>query len=183
VEPDRLTLIGPCKRVKPNRSLSNNWPFVAPSPVAAYGIVNAISPRYCKLDSFASIKPKPNVLWIRGVNDLLIAEPSRIDFAELGRLKLLPHWPGADVYPPQPMISQTRAVLDSYQDQGGMYQEEVIDDCGHSPHIEKPERFRQVLFEFLGQQAPRRKLAEDLTQIEDLTQVAPYVATIRRRFP
>jgi pimeloyl-ACP methyl ester carboxylesterase len=161
-----------------DRSPSKNWPYVAPSPGPAYGIVNAISPRYCKLDSFATIDPKPNVLWIRGANDVLIAEPSRIDFAELGRLKLLPHWPGEDVYPPQPMITQTRAVLDSYQAQGGKYQEVVIDDCGHSPHTEKPERFRQVLFEFLGQQAPRRKIADDLTQIEDLTQVAPYVATI-----
>jgi hypothetical protein len=76
------------------------------------------------------------------------------------------------------MISQTKAVLDSYQAQGGKYQEEVIDDCGHSPHIEKPERFRQVLFKFLGQQAPRRELAEDLTQVGDLTQVIPHVATI-----
>jgi hypothetical protein len=76
------------------------------------------------------------------------------------------------------MISQPRAVLDSYQAQGGKYQEEVIDDCGHSPHIEKPERFREVLFEFLGQQPPRQKIAEDLTQIEDLTQVVPYVATV-----
>jgi pimeloyl-ACP methyl ester carboxylesterase len=161
-----------------DRPISKNWPHVAPSPVPAYGIVNAISPRYCKLDSFAAINPKPNVLWIRGANDALIAEPSRIDFAELGRLKLLPHWPGEEVYPPQPMISQTKAVLDSYQAQGGKYQEEVIDDCGHSPHIEKPERFREVLFKFLAQQAPRRELAEDLAQVEDMTQVVPYVATI-----
>jgi pimeloyl-ACP methyl ester carboxylesterase len=70
------------------------------------------------------------------------------------------------------MISQTKAVSNAYQAHGGKYQEEVIVDCGHSPHIEKPEIFRQVLFEFLGQQAPKRGLAEDLTQ------VVPYVANI-----
>ena len=35
------------------------------------------------------------------------------------------------------------------QPERGSYREEVIEDCGHSPHIEKPEEFRQTLFGFL----------------------------------
>lgn len=37
-----------------------------------------------------------------------------------------------------------------YAATGGVYREEVIPDCGHSPHVEKPEEFRRLLFEFLG---------------------------------
>ena len=32
---------------------------------------------------------------------------------------VLPGWPGADVYPVQPMVSQTRGVLDRYASAGG----------------------------------------------------------------
>jgi pimeloyl-ACP methyl ester carboxylesterase len=47
------------------------------------------------------------------------------------------------------MVSQIRTLLDTYARNGGIYREEVIEDCGHSPHVEKPERFRQALFGFL----------------------------------
>ncbi|MCA1716117.1 MAG: alpha/beta hydrolase [Actinobacteria bacterium] len=53
------------------------------------------------------------------------------------------------MYPPQPMVSQTRAVLEAYIQHGGSYREAVIGDCGHSLHVEKPEEFRQALFDFL----------------------------------
>ncbi|MBV9453576.1 MAG: alpha/beta hydrolase [Rubrobacter sp.] len=132
-----------------DRPISKNWPYVAPSSIPAYGIVNAMSPKYCKLEDFATISPNPNVLWIRGAKDMIVSDESPIDFAELGQRNLLPYWPGEEVYPPQPMITQTRTVLNSYQAQGGNYHEEVIDGCGHSPHIEKPEYFRRALFEFL----------------------------------
>ena len=56
---------------------------------------------------------------------------------------------GEKVYPPQPMVSQIRAVLEEYAAGGGSYREEVIADCGHTPHIEKPDAFLGVLIEFL----------------------------------
>ncbi|MDW8233861.1 MAG: alpha/beta hydrolase, partial [Roseiflexaceae bacterium] len=56
-----------------------------------------------------------------------------------------PGWPGAEVCPPQPMIAQIRAVLDAYAAHGGRYAEHVLSECGHSPHIEKPEEFRGLL--------------------------------------
>jgi pimeloyl-ACP methyl ester carboxylesterase len=42
-----------------------------------------------------------------------------------------------------------RAVLDEYASRGGGYREEVIPDCGHTPHVEKPEVFRRLLLDFL----------------------------------
>jgi pimeloyl-ACP methyl ester carboxylesterase len=47
------------------------------------------------------------------------------------------------------MVSQTRALLDEYAARGGNYREEVFADCGHTPHIEKPDEFRRALTEFL----------------------------------
>jgi pimeloyl-ACP methyl ester carboxylesterase len=47
------------------------------------------------------------------------------------------------------MVSQIRALLDRYAADGGRYREEVFADCGHTPHIEKPDEFRRVLTEFL----------------------------------
>lgn len=48
------------------------------------------------------------------------------------------------------MIAQTRAVLDAYRDRGGDYREAVLDACGHSPHVERPEAFMELLLRHLG---------------------------------
>ena len=129
-------------------SPSDNWPNVAPG---TRGVNNAISPKYCNLSGFADITPGPDVLWIRGADDQIVADASLFDFGYLGKLGLVPGWPGEEVYPPQPMVAQTRAVLDTYQERGGRYREEVIADCGHSPHVQKPEEFRELVFGFLSE--------------------------------
>jgi pimeloyl-ACP methyl ester carboxylesterase len=111
---------------------------------------NAISPKYCDLSAFAGIHPKPDVLWVRGADDQIVSDASFLDFGTLGRLGFVPEWPGEEVFPPQPMVSQTRAVLEAYKANGGNCREEVLEDCGHSPHVEKPEEFRRMLSGFLG---------------------------------
>ena len=125
---------------------SRNWPNVAPS---TSGMNNAISPKYCDLSAFARIGQGPDVLWIRGSDDPIVSDTSLLDFGYLGRLDIVPGWPGEEVYPPQPMVSQMRAVLDEYTSRGGGYREEAIPDCGHTPHVEKPGVFRQLLLDFL----------------------------------
>jgi pimeloyl-ACP methyl ester carboxylesterase len=77
------------------------------------------------------------VLWIHGADDQIVSDTSLLDFGFLGQLGAVPGWPGAEVYPPQPMKTQLRAVLEKYKANGGQYQEVVLSDCGHSPHIEK----------------------------------------------
>lgn len=72
------------------------------------------------------------------------------DLANLGALGALPGWPGSETHPPQPMVTQTRAVLDRYATAGGSYDEIVIADAGHSPHIEKPAEFSAALEEILA---------------------------------
>lgn len=125
---------------------SDNWPTVAPG---TRGMNNAISPKYCDLSGFANVPDGPDVLWIRGAEDQIVSDTSFLDFGYLGQLDFVPGWPGEDVFPPQPMVSQIRAVLDEYAARGGGYREEIIQDCGHSPHVEKPEAFQGLLLDFL----------------------------------
>jgi pimeloyl-ACP methyl ester carboxylesterase len=124
---------------------SPNWPKVAPG---RWGVVNAFSPKYCDLSAFAEIDLRPDVLWVRGADDRTVSDTSAADFGYLGKSGMVPHWPGEEAYPPQPMVSQIRALLKEYSAGGGSYREEVIADCGHTPQIEKPDAFRGVLTDF-----------------------------------
>ena len=72
------------------------------------------------------------------------------DLAALGEMGVVPGWPGAAVAPPQPMLVQTRSVLDAYANNGGSYAEKVFPDCGHSPHIEDVPGFVAALEEHLA---------------------------------
>ena len=125
---------------------SPNWPGIAPG---TRGMNNAFAPKYFDLRGFAELPSHPPVLWIRGADDVIVSDTSVFDLGYLGQLGAVPGWPGAEVYPPQPMIAQTRAVLDRYAARGGSYREHVIADAGHSPHLEKPAEFRDHVFAFL----------------------------------
>jgi pimeloyl-ACP methyl ester carboxylesterase len=48
------------------------------------------------------------------------------------------------------MVAQTRAVLDAYAANGGRYREVALDDSGHGPHLDQPDRFRAALLEHLA---------------------------------
>jgi pimeloyl-ACP methyl ester carboxylesterase len=90
------------------------------------------------------------VLWVRGSADTIVSDNSFLDFGTLGRMGYVPGWPGEEVFPSQPMVSQTRAVLDDYAAGGGTYREEVLRGCGHTPHVERPREFRNLLLQFIG---------------------------------
>jgi pimeloyl-ACP methyl ester carboxylesterase len=124
----------------------DSWPGVGPGTT---GVNNALSPKYFNLSGFAQIEPRPPVLWVRGDTDRIVSDTSFFDFCYLGQLGLVPDWPGAETHPPQPMVSQLRALLDRYAANGGSYREVVLDNCGHSPHIEQPEAFNTAFFAFL----------------------------------
>ncbi len=127
---------------------SANWPGVGPGK---WGPINAASPKYVgdSVQRFIAAKPKPPVLWVRGSDDQIVADDSLFDLGTLGKLGLVPGWPGDDVFPPQPMVGQTRAVLEKYAAAGGAYWEKVIADTGHSPYIEKPDEFTALLAKHL----------------------------------
>ncbi len=125
---------------------SSNWPNVGPGVV---GVNNALSPKYLNQGAFAGVSPKAPVLWIRGADDQIVSDTSFFDFGFLGQLGAVPGWPGVEVYPPQPMVTQVRTVLNAFQTQGGQYQEVVLPDCGHSPHVEKAQEVLRLFTEFV----------------------------------
>jgi pimeloyl-ACP methyl ester carboxylesterase len=127
---------------------SPNWPHVAPG---VWGATNATSPKYQKdIDKIIENQPKHKVLWVRGANDLVVSDTAASDPGFLGRMGLLPGWPGEEAYPPQPMIGQTRALLEKYAAAGGSFEEVVIEDAGHVPFLEKPDEFNKVFQAHLG---------------------------------
>lgn len=122
---------------------SPNWPFVAPGK---WGATNATSPKYAvSVEKILKAEPKQKVLWIRGADDMVVSDSAASDPGFLGRVGLIPGWPGEEVFPPQPMIGQTRAVLEKYAAAGGSFKEVVIAEAGHLPFIEKPDDFNQHL--------------------------------------
>jgi pimeloyl-ACP methyl ester carboxylesterase len=127
---------------------SEHWPGAAPG---TRGIVNAFSRKYFDASAIVDIDPKPPVLWIRGADDLVVSNAAMWDIAALGAMDLVPGWPGPDICPPQPMLDQTRAVLEAYQANGGEYEEVVIEDSGHSPYIDQAETFNSRFHQFLQQ--------------------------------
>ncbi|MEJ2598938.1 MAG: alpha/beta hydrolase [Anaerolineales bacterium] len=130
------------KDVPGDTEKSPNWPFVAPGK---WGASNATSPKYAvSVGKILAAEPKHKVLWVRGANDLAVSDSAASDPGFLGRAGLIPGWPGEEIFPPQPMIGQTRAVLEKYAAAGGSYQEVVIADAGHLPFIEKPEEFNRA---------------------------------------
>lgn len=125
---------------------SPHWPTLAPG---RRGVLNTMAPTHLDLSGVADIEPRPPVLWIRGDADQIVSDASMFDLAQLGLLGAIPGHPGVDEFPPQPMVGQTRAVLDRYTAAGGQYREVVLPGVGHSPHIEQT----QVVADLLVEQA------------------------------
>jgi pimeloyl-ACP methyl ester carboxylesterase len=139
-----LTTLGDDNYPGDSRS-SPYWPGVAPG---TRGVNNAIAPLYCDLSGFAQVATRIPVLWVRGDSDAIVSDQSMVDFGYLGKIGAVPGWPG-DEFPPQPMVTQLRAVLDRAIAGGGNVTEEVFARCGHSPHLEQPDRFRELLVRFM----------------------------------
>jgi len=137
--------LGP-DRYPGDSSNSPHWPHTSPGQ---YGPLNAISARYFNVEAIANLPDKPPILWVRGDQDIIISNQSLSDFGVLGQMGLVDGWPGTETYPAQPMVDQTRQVLQKYSKLGGSVQEEVMKDTGHSPFIEDQEAFLKIFVPFI----------------------------------
>ena len=122
------------------------WPFVA---AGTKGVCNTMAPNYCNLSGLADIPNKPPVLWVRGDGDLLVSDTSYGDLANLGKLGMVPGYPGEEVCPLQPMLKQTRYVLERYKANGGSYRE-VVFHRAHGPFLDNEDAFVEELLAFFG---------------------------------
>lgn len=125
---------------------SPHWPGFA---AGGRGVLNTMSGVHLDLTGIVDLLDKPPILWVRGSLDAIVGDESFFDLHTLGKHGIVPGWPGEETAPPQPMIAQTRQVLDRYAAAGGEVREEVFEGAGHSPHLEDPARFVRVLTEHL----------------------------------
>lgn len=126
---------------------SPNWPGFA---AGTTGVLNTMAPKYFDVSGIVELTEKPPILWIHGDADAIVSDASFYDLNFLGQLEIVPGWPGAEVAPPQQMVSQTRDVFDAYEAAGGEVTEVVLEGVGHSPHLEAPARFRKELLSVIG---------------------------------
>lgn len=121
---------------------SEAWPGFAPGGV---GVLNALAPTVSDVSGIVDGPTHPPIAWVRGELDAIVSDASPFDLAVLGRAGVVPGWPGDDAAPPQPMVSQTRAVLDRYADAGGWVEEHAWEGVGHAPHLERVDEFAAVV--------------------------------------
>lgn len=126
---------------------STNWPGFAAGTV---GVLNTMVPRYFDTSGIVDLAVKPPILWVHGTADAIVSDASFFDINHLGALGIIPGWPGEQIAPAQPMISQTRDVLVAYRAAGGEVTELTLEGAGHSPHLERPAEFRRALLEAIG---------------------------------
>ncbi|MGC1210013.1 MAG: alpha/beta hydrolase [Micromonospora sp.] len=131
---------------------SPHWPGAA---AGERGMLNALAPAHFRIaEDLVAAAVKPPITWVRGDADVIVSDTSLFDLAYLGSLGVVPGWPGEAHCPPQPMVGQTRAVLERYAAAGGTFQEVVLPGCGHSPHLERPAEFVSELLALVN--APAR---------------------------
>ncbi len=134
---------------------SPNWPYFAPG---RWGAMNALSPKYLlRPEELWRAEPKVPMLWVRGGDDVAISDRAASDPVTFGELGLIPGWPGPEVCPHQPMLRQTRYVLERYREAGGAYREVVVPDCGHVAFIERPREFNAAFHAHLRGERPKEE--------------------------
>jgi pimeloyl-ACP methyl ester carboxylesterase len=126
---------------------SSNWPGLAPG---TRGILNALSGKFCNWSAIVNVSPKPPILWTHGTADIVVADGSAWEMGTLGKMGAVPGWPGEDVFPPQPMVSQIRDVLERYSAGGGRVQTRMFEGSGHGPHLDAAAPWGATFFDFLA---------------------------------
>jgi pimeloyl-ACP methyl ester carboxylesterase len=121
---------------------SENWPGFA---AGTRGVLNTMAPQHFDVSGIADLAMKPPILWIHGEKDAIVSDASFFDLNMLGQAGVIPGWPGPEIAPPQPMIAQTRAVLERYRANGGTYREVALPEAGHAPHLDEPATFAAEL--------------------------------------
>ncbi|WP_243063680.1 alpha/beta fold hydrolase [Humibacter sp. RRB41] len=129
---------------------SPNWPGLA---AGTRGVLNTMAPKYFDVSGIVGLGHKPPLLWIHGESDAIVGDESFFDLNTLGKVGVLPDWPGEAVAPPQPMLRQTRTVLERYAAGGGRYRELELANCGHSAHIEQTDTVAEALENLLNEVA------------------------------
>lgn len=125
-----------------NVAASDHWPTLAPGD---RGVLNTMVPTHYRAAAIVDLERKPAITWVHGLTDQVVSDQSFFDLATLGRLGVVPGWPGEDAMPSQPMVSQMRTVLDKYAENTGITREVALEGIGHGIPLAVPERLAQEI--------------------------------------
>ncbi len=127
---------------------SSHWPGCSPGK---FGPINAMSPLHNQevLHRLLHAPEKPPLLWVYGTDDAVVSDNSMSDPGYQGKMGLRPDWPGKEVFPPQPLLSQVHYALDQYEQRSGSVRRLIFSGIGHTPYLERPGEFQSALMELL----------------------------------
>lgn len=136
------------RRFPGDHQASPHWPDFAPGK---YGPINALSPLYNQsiLPQLGESPHRPRLLWVYGEDDFIVCNNSPTDAGAQGQLGLRPNWPGEQVFPPQPLLSQVLYALDQYAARGGTVERLTLANVAHTPCQERPAEFQAALLKHL----------------------------------
>lgn len=129
-----------------NTKTTDVWPYVI---AGDKGICNTMAPEYCNTSALADIDTLVDILYFQGDSDIIVADYSGSDINVAGARGLIPNWPGADIAPAQPMVSQMKAVLDRYMKRGGKVKEVNVPNSGHACHLEQEDLIVDEIRQFV----------------------------------
>lgn len=124
---------------------SPNWPYVA---LGSRGALNAMSPKYLKLEDALNIAVKPPIPWIHGSKDIIISDTSLLNSAVLGLMEYIPGYPARKI-PATTYVSQIKSFLDEYVVEMEPHEKLVVEGAGHTSFIERPEESLKKFVDFL----------------------------------
>ena len=118
---------------------------------ARRGILNALSPRYCRWADIVDLDPKPPVLWTHGAADLVVADGSPLEMGTLGAVGRGAGLAGRGRLPaaadghPDP-----RACSSATPRRAASVRAEIIEGSGHGPHLDAAPRWLAIFRDFLA---------------------------------
>lgn len=125
---------------------SDVWPYVI---AGDKGICNTMAPLYCNTSALADLDPIVPVLWFQGTDDVIVSDHSSSDINVQGERGIVSGWPGKEKAPAQPMVSQTRKMLDRYRKRGAVIREVSVPDSGHACHLEQEDLVADEIRDFI----------------------------------
>ena len=101
------------------------------------------------LERLLAARPKPRLLWVHGLDDVVISDKSASDAGDRGKLGLRPGWPRIEESPPQLYQTQVTFTLDEYERAGGRVRRIFLLNVGHTPDRESPVELQTPLMDHL----------------------------------
>ena len=123
------------------------WPGFAPGD---RGVLNTMAPTHFRIAAWPGWNPSRRCSGCAAPTTSSSPTPPCTTWPTSVSSARSPAGPASRPGRRSPMVAQTRAALDGYAVAGGRYREVVIEDAGHGPHLDQPEKFLSALHDQLA---------------------------------